>query len=72
MFCSFQKLRYEFIARGLAMSLVYGRCKTVNACALYHSFVSSSIASSGIIVCFFFCFILYGITGDRFTHEPRH
>ena len=39
--------------------------KTVNTCAFCRSFVSSFIASGGIIV--FLCFILCDIAGDRFT-----
>ena len=39
--------------------------KRVNTCALCRSFVSSSIVSGGIIVVL--CFILYDVTGDRFT-----
>lgn len=35
-------------------------CTTVNTCALYRSFVSCGIIS-------FLCFILYDVTGDRFT-----
>ena len=42
---------------------VYVRCQTVDTCASYHSFVSGD--SGGIIV--FLCFVLYDVTGVRFT-----
>ena len=45
--------------------MVYVWQKTLKTSALYHSFVSSSIVSGGIIV--FLCVILYDTTGERFT-----
>lgn len=40
--------------------MVYVRCKTINACDVYRSFVSSGIIA-------FLCFVLYDVTSDRFT-----